>query len=76
MLCGLKIFCGIAGQARDELGNRRLCGGDAFALRLEGPASVPGAVADRGNGTYAASYCARLAGRYELSLVDGARAAL
>lgn len=40
-------------------------------MHLEGPAGVAGAVADRGNGTYAASYCARLAGRYELSITDG-----
>lgn len=59
-------------QARDDLGNRRLCGGDAFAVHLEGPAHVSGDVTDRANGMYGVRYCATLAGRYQLCILNGA----
>ena len=67
-------------QARDEGGNRRLCGGDDFraALRLAderaevaGPLSVPCAVADKGDGTYEVTYLATIAGVYELDITAG-----
>jgi hypothetical protein len=69
-------------QARDEDGNRRLCGGDdvRVALRLRegsagvaGPVAVAAAVEDRGDGTYEATYLATIAGDYELSITLGAR---
>ena len=59
-------------QAKDELNNRRLCGGDTFDIRLEGPASVDGSVEDHGDGTYTASYRACRAGPYTLSVTNGA----
>ena len=62
----------IASQAKDELNNRRLCGGDTFNVRLEGPASVEGSVEDHGDGTYTASYTACRAGPYTLSVTNGA----
>ncbi len=61
-----------APQARDEARNRRLCGGDVFAVRLEGPRSVAGAVEDGGDGAYTATYCTQAAGQYTLHITNGA----
>ena len=58
-------------QAKDELRNRRLCGGDTFEVRLEGPSSVEGSVEDHGDGTYTASYQVCVAGGYTLSVTNG-----
>jgi len=58
-------------QAKDELKNRRLCGGDTFVVHLEGPASVEGSVEDHSDGTYTASYQACIAGSYTLSVTNG-----
>ena len=58
-------------QAKDELRNRRLCGGDTFVVHLEGPSSVEGSVEDHSDGTYTATYQARIAGQYTLSVTNG-----
>ena len=58
-------------QAKDELNNRRLCGGDTFVVRLEGPSAVDGSVEDHGDGTYTATYQASVAGAYTLSVING-----
>jgi len=58
-------------QARDELKNRRLCGGDVFVVRLEGPSELDGTVKDHNNGTYTASYTPTLAGVHQLHLLNG-----
>ena len=58
-------------QAKDELKNRRLCGGDTFVVRLEGPSAVDGSVEDHGDGTYTATYQASVAGTYTLSVTNG-----
>lgn len=59
-------------QARDELRNRRLCGGDVFAVHLTGPNSIEGSVMDNDDGTYTVTYTATLAGQYQLSITMGA----
>ncbi|KAK9842203.1 hypothetical protein WJX81_000327 [Elliptochloris bilobata] len=59
-------------KARDEQGNKRLCGGDTFAVRLEGPRAVTGSVEDREDGTYAARYCTTFAGSYQLHVTNDA----
>lgn len=58
-------------QAKDELKNRRLCGGDTFVVRLEGPSAVDGSVEDHGDGTYTATYQVSVAGTYTLSVTNG-----
>ncbi len=58
-------------QANDELKNRRLCGGDTFVVRLEGPSAVNGSVKDHGDGTYTATYQACVAGTYTLGVTNG-----
>lgn len=63
-------------EARDEDGNARLSGGDAFHLRLvpaAGGADCIGSLADNEDGTYVARYTAEKAGRYLLhaTLGDG-----
>ncbi len=58
-------------QAKDELRNRRLCGGDTFLVHLEGPSSVEGSVEDHNDGTYTATYQACIAGEYVLSVTNG-----
>ena len=58
-------------QAKDELRNRRLCGGDTFVVHLEGPSSVEGSVEDHNDGTYTATYQACVAGDYVLSITNG-----
>ncbi len=59
-------------QARDELRNRRLCGGDVFEARLRGPDSIEGTVDDNNDGTYTVNYTATLAGQYQLCITTGA----
>ncbi|KAK9904172.1 hypothetical protein WJX75_005923 [Coccomyxa subellipsoidea] len=54
--------------AKDELRNRRLCGGDVFAVHLTGPNSIEGSVMDNDDGTYTVTYTATLAGQYQLSI--------
>lgn len=65
---------GCIAQARDDLRNKRLCGGDTFLVRLEGPQELTARVTDHDNGTYTVEYTATAAGRYQLSIVNGVRA--
>ena len=60
-------------QARDEQGNKRLCGGDSFVVRLEGSRTVTGSVEDCGDGTYTASYITAASGSYQLHITNGMR---
>ncbi len=59
-------------QAKDQLRNKRLCGGDVFAVRLNGPDNIEGLVLDNDDGTYTVNYTATVAGKYELAITDGA----
>lgn len=59
-------------QAKDDLRNKRLCGGDVFAVRLNGPESIEGLVVDNDDGTYTVNYTATVAGKYQLAITDGA----
>ncbi|CAL8470902.1 g10444 [Coccomyxa elongata] len=58
--------------AKDDLRNKRLCGGDVFAVRLNGPDSIEGRVIDNDDGTYTVNYTATVAGKYELAITDDA----
>ena len=58
-------------QAKDELKNRRLCGGDTFVVRLEGPSLIEGCVDDHNDGIYTATYQACVAGNYTLKVTNG-----
>lgn len=58
-------------QARDEDGNRRLSGGEDFGALLRGPANVAASVVDKGDGTYALTYTATVAGVYQLEVTLG-----
>eukprot|EP00887_Chlorella_sp_A99_P000144 scaffold16.g144.t1 len=57
-------------EARDEQGNKRLSGGDEFKVHLRGPASLVATVADEGDGSYAVTYTATIAGVYELHITN------
>lgn len=61
-------------QARDELRNKRLCGGDIFVVNLTGPddIQVDGSVEDKDDGTHTVTYTATTAGRYQLHITNGA----
>ena len=62
-------------QARDEDGNKRLCGGDDFVVEIRGgPVAVFGAVADREDGTYAVTYRVDRAGECLIHVTTGALA--
>mmetsp|Transcript_25806 Transcript_25806/g.48982 ORF Transcript_25806/g.48982 Transcript_25806/m.48982 type:complete len:758 (+) Transcript_25806:138-2411(+) len=78
---GPGIARGVAGedsvfgiQARDEIKNRRLCGGDEFNVMLEGPGGVKvyGTLQDNDDGTYVARYNCTIAGKYQLYVTLGA----
>lgn len=58
-------------QAKDELRNRRLAGGDCFLVWLEGPATVHAVVQDNGDGTYLATHNATVTGMYQLYITNG-----
>lgn len=58
-------------QAYDCEGNKRLSGGDNFLVWLEGPATVHAKMADKGDGSYIATYQATAAGMYDLYLTNG-----
>ena len=60
-------------EARDENQNKRLCGGDEFTVRLDGPGGcvVYGHVDDNDDGTYIVRYNATIAGRYQLHVTLG-----
>ena len=59
-------------QARDEDGNSRLCGGDAFAAHLAGGSeTIAVLVEDQGNGRYKCSYAVTRAGEYQLHVYTG-----
>lgn len=59
-------------EARDELRNRRLNGGDEFAVYLLGPNRVQATVKDNEDGTYDVEYKAEVAGQYQLHIMIGA----
>jgi len=58
-------------RARDEDGNDRLCGGDAFAVSLEGPEEFTANVTDNEDGTYEVAYEPTKAGMYRLFVTIG-----
>lgn len=59
-------------QARDELNNKRLSGGDVFRVDLTGAsAMIHGQVCDNHDGTYTATYSTNHAGHYQLHITDG-----
>lgn len=58
-------------QARDNLGNKRLSGGDNFVVWLEGPATVHARVKDQDDGSFLATYTAYKAGMYNLYITNG-----
>ncbi|KAK9830214.1 hypothetical protein WJX72_010381 [[Myrmecia] bisecta] len=58
-------------QARDELRNKRLSGGDEFKVMLRGPAEVYATVKDNSDGTYQATYQTVVAGQYQLHVLTG-----
>jgi hypothetical protein len=63
-------------QAYDYLGNRRLSGGDAFLVWLEGPATVHASLEDQGTGVYTATYNLTVSGMYSLYITNGALSTL
>jgi hypothetical protein len=54
--------------ARDAIGNARVEGGDKFAVRVTGTATLDAAVSDSGNGTYEASFVAPVTGSYDVAV--------
>ena len=60
-------------QARDESGQRRLSGGDAFyiVLRDANANAFYGEVHDHENGIYTASYTVNISGEYQLYVLSG-----
>ncbi len=58
-------------QARDDLGNRRLTGGDEFVVELRGPSSVYASVKDGGDGTYAAVLSTTVSGDHLVHITLG-----
>lgn len=80
----VKATAGVAAtigiEARDELKNKRLSGGDVFAVRLtllgsldsdDDPVVEHGTVMDNGDGTYVAYYTCTVAGAYSCEVVIG-----
>lgn len=61
-------------QARDDLRNKRLCGGDVFSVHLLGPKHVQADITDHDDGTYTATYSSDLAGMYQLHISNGEHA--
>jgi hypothetical protein len=53
-------------RSRDPFGNPVLKGGDPFTVLMSGPKAIKVAPADLGNGTYAATFVAELAGAYDV----------
>lgn len=66
---GLDAGCEL--QAKDELRNKRLAGGDTFIVWLEGPATVHASVDDRNDGTYIAAFKSTIVGLYDLYITNG-----
>ena len=58
-------------QARDDLGNKRLTGGDEFVAELRGPSTVYATVNDSGDGTYRVTLNTTAAGDHLLHLTAG-----
>lgn len=58
-------------QARDDLGNKRLNGGDDFVAELRGPSTVYATVSDGSDGTYAAVLNTTAAGDHLLHITTG-----
>lgn len=58
-------------QARDNLGNKRLSGGDALVAQLRGSCPVEAAVKDSGDGRYTATFCATSAGDHLIHVTMG-----
>ena len=61
-------------QARDDLGNRRLTGGDEFVVELRGPSSAYASITDGGDGTYAAALSTNVAGDHLVHVTLGTHA--
>ena len=63
---------GIAGTfrvyARDQFGNDRTLGGDAFSLEVAGPTLAETSIVDNEDGTYGGRYRVLMKGRYTLSV--------
>eukprot|EP00894_Picocystis_sp_ML_P004328 jgi/Pico_ML_1/54845/g703.t1 len=59
-------------EARDELRNKRLNGGDEFTVYLVGPNKIQATVEDNEDGTYGVEYKAEVAGQYQLHIMIGA----
>lgn len=62
-------------QARDDLGNKRLTGGDDFVAQLRGPSTVYATIEDAGNGTYGVTLNTTTAGDHLLHVTAGQYAA-
>lgn len=58
-------------QAKDDLGNKRLSGGDEFVVELRGPSAVYATVADNGDGTYTATFNTTAAGDHMVHISTG-----
>lgn len=58
-------------QARDDLGNKRLTGGDEFVGELRGPSTVYATVGDGGDGTYAGTLNTTASGDHLLHVTIG-----
>ena len=53
-------------RARDWVGRECTSGGESFEVKLRGPVSLHGEVADKGDGTYLATYTAAISGNYTM----------
>eukprot|EP00698_Gefionella_okellyi_P019273 TRINITY_DN5888_c0_g1_i1.p1 TRINITY_DN5888_c0_g1~~TRINITY_DN5888_c0_g1_i1.p1 ORF type:complete len:5059 (-),score=1335.09 TRINITY_DN5888_c0_g1_i1:98-15274(-) len=58
-------------QARDEFGNDRTVGGDAFEVDVTGPEGGVARIEDNGNGTYTIRYGGRRVGEYVINVRCG-----
>ena len=58
-------------RARDWVERECTAGGEAFEVRIKGPATFQAEVTDRGDGTYVANYTATISGSYAMHVTLG-----
>lgn len=66
------VYNALLCQARDDLGNKRLTGGDEFVAELRGPSTVYATLADGGDGAYTATLNTTVAADHLLHVTTGA----